>query len=255
MRRTVTAAALAILVTLPAAAQTPVLPAPGQADFADLTLNARTILSARIDKTKRVKEKRAPGLAPGFGRLLVRANVESVVAAPSAVPGRIEYLVDLPLDARGKVPEIEERKVLLFLDREHAPGEFVLSHKYGQQMWSVERETVAKRFAAERVDPAMLALKPERILSAFNVPGTLPGESESQIFIETESGNPMSLVILNRPDQEPRYAIATSDIIDASAAPPEAGSLAATLLACDLPETLPDTVLEERPAEMADALT
>ncbi len=251
-RIVVTVAAAICLLAAPAiAAESPV---PGRADLADMTLESDTILSATIAKTSKVSSERSPGLPSGYARLLVRANVDSLLTARSAVPGEIKYLVDVPLTPRGKVPKLKDQRVLLFLGREYAPGEFQLSHKYGQQIMDPAREADVRRFLKERADPQLAALKPTRIVSGFHVPGSLPGESESQIFVETESGRPMSLVVLNRPGETPRYAVATGDVIDASAAPPAKGSLVALMLACELPDALPQDVLQDQSRDNAAAL-
>lgn len=246
--------AAAVVCTLSSAGLAAESPVPGRADLADMALQSDTILSARITKTRKVSAERAPGLATGFVRLLVQADVETLISARSGVPAEIEYLVDLPLTARGTSPKLKDERVLLFLGREYAPGEFQLSHKYGQQLWQAARETDVRRFVKERADPKLSALKPTQIVSAFHVPGSLPGESESQIFVETESGRPMSLVVLNRPGETKRYAVATGDLIDASASPPEAGSLVALMLSCELPQALPSDILDTQPRQAATAL-
>ncbi|MGB7406231.1 MAG: hypothetical protein WA906_11120 [Pacificimonas sp.] len=217
-------------------------PVPGNADLADLVTESRTIVIADVDKTRRIRAEDAPGLAPDFARLLVQAKTAAVVAAARSVPAEMRYLVDLRRNDRGRAPDIEGARVILFLGAEGGPGEYALAHKYGQIRWSPERESLVKRYAASRADPELVALKPERVTSAFHVPGSLPGESESQIFVETEAGRPMSLVVLNRPGETPRYAVSTGDIIDTNAAPPEPGSLVALMLACELPEDLPDGI-------------
>ncbi|MBB5281453.1 hypothetical protein [Pacificimonas flava] len=235
----------AILVALPineGAAQ-PMSPQPnaGRADFADLALNATTVARAQIVDAKEVKRERAPGLAPGFRRFLVRAQVQSVLAAPAGVPGEITYLVDIPENERGRTPRMEGQIVLLFLGAEHAPGEFVLAHKYGQQAWSAGREQIVSRFLGERA-AAGGAPRAESISSAFHVPGSIPGESETQIFVRTQNGRPLSLVVLRRPGVDPHVVLSTGDIIDPNAPAPDAGSLSSVILACSLPAQLPQDI-------------
>ncbi|KAA5569740.1 hypothetical protein F3G50_31575, partial [Pseudomonas aeruginosa] len=56
--------------------------------------------------------------------------------------------------------------------------------------------------------------------NAFHVPGALPGEGETQVFLTTANGAPVSLSILRRPGEQPRWAVALSEIVDEAAAPP-----------------------------------
>ena len=224
------------------ALQAAAVPPPGRADLATLALQSDTVLRARIERAKEVKRERAPGLAPGFHRLLIRADTQNVVVAPERVPAEIEYLVDVPATSRGRAPKLEGQSVLLFLGREHAPGEYVLAHKYGQQPWTAEAEALAARYLRERAEAPNSFTRAEAVTSAFHVPGTLPGESESQIFIRTETGTPLSLIVLNRPGQAPRVSLATGDIIDPDAPAPDPASLSAVTLVCSLPPELPADV-------------
>ncbi|MBZ6379927.1 hypothetical protein B5C34_13940 [Pacificimonas flava] len=246
-------ASSATIVTFPLQAQPAVeIPVAATADLAELTLAAATIVRARIADTDEVRAERAPGLAPGFRRLLVEAEVVAVLAAPGAVPGDIRYLVDVPETRRGRAPRLEGEEVMLFLGPEHRPGEFALAHKYGQQSWSGGTDEAVRKLLNNRAQMRGLTLGDAAVTSAFHVPGTIAGESESQIFVRTGEGRPLSLVVLRRPGQAPRVSVATGDIIDPNAPPPERGSLPALVLACSLPESLPGEVLEG--SRDADAL-
>jgi hypothetical protein len=70
---------------------------------------------------------------------------------------------------------------------------------------------------------------------AFHVPGNLPGESETQIFLQTADSRPVSLSVLRRPGETPRWAVALSEIVDEAAVPPAPGTLLWYRLACTLP--------------------
>ena len=227
------------------------LPQPGLADLADLSLGATSGVRARIDDAREIRGDRAPDLAPGFRRFLVRADVGAVLAAPQSIPGEIRYLVDLPETDRGRAPRIEGSDVLLFLGPEDRPGEFRLAHKYGQQVWTAGRESDVRRLLQDRGALRGLGTERAEITSAFHVPGTLQGESESQIFVRSSEGRPLSLVVLRRPGAEPRVTVATGDIIDPDAPPPERGSLAALALSCSLPDELPTGVASDADQEAA----
>ena len=61
--------------------------------------------------------------------------------------------------------------------------------------------------------------------NAFHVPGTLPGEGETQIFVQTATGAPISLSILRRPGEQRRWAVALGEVVDDAAAPPPRDTL------------------------------
>jgi hypothetical protein len=80
---------------------------------------------------------------------------------------------------------------------------------------------------------------------AFHVPGSLPGESETQLFLRTADGRPVSLSVLRRPGELPRWAVSLSEIVDDAAAPPQRDTLLWYRLACTLPRLVPAHTLAE----------
>ena len=82
------------------------------------------------------------------------------------------------------------------------------------------------------------------VAQAFHVPGTIAGESETQIFLGTDSGNPVSLSILRRPGQSPRWGVAFGEIVDESAGQPARRTLGWYRLACGLPASLPRNAID-----------
>ena len=54
---------------------------------------------------------------------------------------------------------------------------------------------------------------------AFHSPGSLPGESETQLFLLATDNRPVSISVLRRPGQAPRWAVALGEIVDEAAAP------------------------------------
>jgi hypothetical protein len=77
------------------------------------------------------------------------------------------------------------------------------------------------------------------------VPGSLPGESETQIFLQTANGRPISLNVLRRPGETARWSVALSEIVDDAAEPPQRDTLLWYRLACTLPPQLPPQSLQE----------
>jgi hypothetical protein len=74
----------------------------------------------------------------------------------------------------------------------------------------------------------------------ISVPGNLAGESETQIFFATESGDPLAINVIRRPGMEPQWGVSYTEIVDQAARPPEAETLQWYRLACFLPREIPD---------------
>ena len=85
------------------------------ADIADLATEAPIALHARIREATVLKPERAPGVAAGHVRIYVEADVVSLIRGSGPLAARISYLVDLPVDAKGKPPKLKKKQpVLLF---------------------------------------------------------------------------------------------------------------------------------------------
>lgn len=208
------------------------------ADLAALSMAAPVVIRATVFKAERLKPRDAPDVAPGAARMLVSAATTSAIVAPGEVPPRITYLVDVPLDAHGKPPQLLRSDVLLFLRGNPAvPGEYTLVDAHGQIAWTAE-EDAAVRTVLTGVRSGTVPVV-TGITSAFRVPGAVPGEAESQFFLSTADGKPVSLVVLTRPGQARKLSIALGDVIDDAAAGVKPATLLWYRLACFLPKALP----------------
>lgn len=210
------------------------------------------MLDARIRSAARIKGPEAASAPPGHARFYVEADVLALIRSPDAMPARVGYVVDVPLDARGRVPKLNKQRVLLFARPVAGqPAMIQLPRRDAQRPWSAELDALVRRIAREMVDPAA----PPAITglgNAFHVPGTLPGEGETQIFVQTATGAPISLSILRRPGEQRRWAVALGEIVDDAAGPPPRDTLLWYRLACGLPRELPATSLTElEPANAA----
>lgn len=215
--------------------------APHYADLAPLVLSAPLILDATIRSAVTIKGAEAAGVDPGFIRLYVQADVNALIRGSQGVPPRVGYLVDLPADARGRAPRLKKVRVLLFARPVAGrPTQLQLVAKDAQRRWTPAAEALTRRIAQETVQPNQ---PPEitGIGNAFHVAGSLPGEGETQIFLTTEDGRPVSLDILRRPGEQPRWSVALSDVTDAAAQAPERDTLLWYRLACFLPSALPES--------------
>ena len=254
------AAALFAAAAAPAESAAPVAaaapaPAPTYADLADLALTAPVAAQVRIAKATPVKAERAPGLKPGMARFYVEAALVSLIRSPQSLPARLGYLVDLPLDSKGKAPRLRKGSEFLLLAAPVAgkPGELRLSAGDAQIPFTPERSATLRSIIRE----ASSASPPPRIAGigrAFHVPGAIRGESETQIFLQTAGGTPVSLTVLRRPGESPQWAVALNEIVDEAAEPPAPGTLLWYRLACGLPRALPRQSLAEADAEGAAAI-
>jgi len=226
----------------------------GYAQVAERVLAAPAIVDATIRQASRLKPDEAPGVRPGYARYYIVADVAALIRGPSGLPARLSYLADVPLDFRGKAPKLKKARVLLFARTVAGrPGEIQLVTLDGQRPWSPALDALTRSIAREVVAPdAPPAIT--GVGNAFHVAGSLPGEGETQIFLSTADGRPVSLSILRRPGEQTRWAVALSEIVDDAARSPERNTLLWYRLACGLPGELPTrSVAAMEPVDAATA--
>ncbi len=208
------------------------------ADIVDLADAAALVASARITRTMAVPPEQAVGVRPGFKRLYVEAQVTGLIRGEGGISPDVTYLFDAPLDARGRVPKLKKAQVILFARKGARPGEVQLVAPDAQLPSTPALLATVKTVLADLVANGA----PPRITGlgdAFHVAGTVAGEGETQIFLRTDTGEPVSLSILRRPGQPPSWAVALGEIVDEAAKAPQPGSLLWYRLACSLPPALP----------------
>ena len=226
------------------------------ADAADLALAAPVAAHVRLVRARALRPRDAADAPPGHRRFLVQADIVSLIRGPGALPARVSYLVDLPVDARGRAPRIAKRSEYLLLAAVPPgarPGELRLAAPDAQIPYS---PALAERFRAI-LREAAAADAPPRITAvgrAFHVPGSIPGESETQIFLQTAEERPVSLSILRRPGEQPRWAVSLSEFVDENAATPRRDTLLWYRLACTLPASLPRQSLAQASSGEAAAI-
>lgn len=236
----VSALALLVAAAAPADSQVPGAPALTYADLADLGLGAPIAAHVRVAKASTLKAEAAPGVQAGSARLLVEAQVVSLIRAPDGLAARISYVVDLPRDAKGRAPKLRKNSEFLILAAPvpGRPGEVRLAAPDAQIAYAPDRAEALRAILRE----ATGADAPPRISGigrAFHVPGAIRGESETQIFLLTAENRPVSLNVLRRPGETPLWSVALSEIVDDAAAPPARDTLLWYRLACTLPRNLP----------------
>ena len=223
---------------------------PSYTRFADLVVAAPTIVDAAIHDVVPLKGPQAAGVEPGFARTYIEADVAALIRGPAALPPTVGYIADIPLDSRGRIPKLRKARVLLFARPAAQAGQIQLVSADGQQPWSPEADALTRRIATELVAPNA----PPAVTGvghAFHTPGALPGEGETQIFLTTADGSPISLNVVRRQGEQPHWSPSIGDLADPNAQPPARNTLLWYRLACGLPAAIPDASLEG--VEPADA--
>jgi len=243
-------AAAACVLPCPALAQPaapqPMLPAATYADLADLTGQADVVALVEVRDQAVVEPERAPGLAPGHARLYIEGRTQALLAGRSALGESLTYLVDVPLGAKGKAPKLRKQRFIVYADPVAGrPGELRLVGREAQLPATPATEqlarTVIAALAAPDAPPAVTGIR-----DVMSVAGNLTGESETQLFLDTANGAPVSLSVIRRPGMEPQWGVSWSEIVDQSARPPQRETIEWYRLACFLPAQVPgDAYLQE----------
>lgn len=234
----------------PAAAPAPALP---YAQLTSLILRSPIIVDSVVRSAVKLTGPQAAGVAPGKMRLYVEADVLALVRGEAGLPARIGWVLDVTPDAAGRLPRLKKQRMLVFARA--IPGfaaQLQLTGDDAQQPWTPALDTRTRAIIRETINPDA----PPRITgvgNAFHVPGALPGEGETQVFLQTENGRPVSLSVLRRPGEAPRWAVALSEIVDEAAAPPPRDTLLWYRLACGLPPKLPDSAVAAMATDDADS--
>lgn len=250
------AAGLAAVMAQPVESQNvPPPPTASYADLADLALPAPLVAHIRVTDTDLLDQSEATNVAPGHRRFLVEAIVTALIRGPGASPQRVSYLIDLPNDSRGRPARIRKRDELLVFATPagNQPGEIRLVAPDGQIPYTPaladQLREILREASASDAPPRITG-----IVRAFHVPGSLAGESETQFFLQTADERPISLNVLRRPGEQPRWSVALGEIVDDAAAEPEPNSLLWYRLACGLPSILPRRALEDAGRDEARAI-
>jgi hypothetical protein len=208
------------------------------ADLADLADAATLVARAEVRSAVRLEPPQAPGIRPGMARFFVQARTRALLVG-GGLGESISYLADLPLDPNGRTPSLRKRAVLVFARPVAGrPGEIRLVAPDAQLRWSQPLEGRVRGILAELIAPGA-APRIRGVREAMHVRGNLVGEGETQVFLATAGGDPVSLTVLRRPGALPTWGVAFGEIVDQAARPPLPDSLSWYRLACFLPDQLP----------------
>lgn len=239
--RHVVLALLLMAATQPAAALT-------WTDWADLTLASPGVMIATVEKTGKLSRKTAPDVPPGEIRALIEARLNAVLKAPAILPARGEWLWQGAPDAKGRPPFAKQAAVIAFADPVSGSTnpevqQYRLTKPQAMQPWSADAEATIRAILAEAAKPDSRGLMVTQVSDGFHSVGTVDGQSESQFFLATESGRPMTLLVERTPGAAPVVKLATGEVID-GAGPVKPQTLRWRALACGLPAALPERLAE-----------
>jgi len=247
--------ALAAQQASAAAPQSLTAPAVTYPDLADLADSAPLVLRAQLSRLARVEPERAPGVRPGWGRFYAEAETGALLSGDALVGETLRYLVDLPLDSRGKPPRLIRKPVFLFAAPiAGKPGELRLVAPDAQVPWDAVSEASLRAILTELVSPGAPA-RVTGVREAMHVPGELAGEGETQIFLSTRDGSAASIAVTRHAGTAPSWGVSFSEVLDTSSQP-QRETLRWYRLACFLPAALPPgSNLSDGSAAQAQAQT
>lgn len=243
-RATAAGLAAALLAGLGSAASAqprtaPVPPPVTYADMADLVEASSMVALVEVRDQAVVEPARAAGVAPGHARLYIEARTLGVLWGRAGLGQQVAFLADVPLSADGKPPKLKKQQLMVFGSAVPSrPGTLQLSAPDAYLPATPENQqlarTVATQFAAAELPPRIRGVR-----DVMSVAGNLAGESETQMFVDTGNGAPVSLTVVRRPGMQPQWGVSWSEIVDQAAKPPEPNTIAWYRLACSLPARLP----------------
>lgn len=229
-------------------------PLPSYARIADLVTSVPGIASVTVKSATLVPRERAAGIAAENNRFLITAETMSLIRSNDVLSREASFLLDLPAAAYPKAPKWKGRTFLIFGKVGDRVDFFQLASSSAILPWSADAETLVRKvlgqFTAADAPPAI-----KQVNSAFHVQGTVQGEGETQIFLETTKGDQVSLSIVRRPDEQPQFGAALGEVVDEAASLPAPDTPLWYRLACGLPDRLPARALEGQDAAQAAAAT
>ncbi|GGD62605.1 hypothetical protein GRI62_13180 [Erythrobacter arachoides] len=214
---------------------------PTYADLVTLALASDLVAIVTVDDQTRFPPERAPDLPPERVRLYLETLTRNLLVSPTGVGGSLVFVTDLAREPNGDTPDLEGQDFVIFADQvRDRPGEVQLVARNalfpaGPRIEGRVRSVLRQLAAADR-PPQITGVR-----DVISVPGNLAGESETQMFVQTQGGTPVSLSVVRRPGMQPEWGVSLGEIVDTAARPPEAESLAWFRFACGLPRQLPDS--------------
>lgn len=237
-------AAISALSATPLAAQTAQNHAVSNvnftyADIADLVTEAPIVVDLQIRRIRKLPATQTAGVPANIARVLIEADVVTLLRGPGGVAAQQRFLVDLPKDARGKVPDLKKQRLFAFASPVAGRTDMLqLIRPDALVEYSAQTNAAVRNIVEETVKPGAPA-KITGVSSAFHSPGTILGEGETQIFLTTATGDPFGISVVSRGDTGRSWTVSTSEVISDAVPAPRRGTLLWYRLACGLPKQMP----------------
>jgi hypothetical protein len=229
-------------------------PVPSIAQDASYARLARAYLSesfvayVTVRGSKKLPKTIAPAL-PGRARFLVEADVIRVLKAPGVVNGRLTYVWEGPLDAKGKPPAFKKQDMLVFLRSLNDPAvPFQLAAPDKQFPWSAEAEGRLRAIAQEAQQASLRTINLTGVQSAFTTEADTPYARLTQFLFASRDGQLIGVTVRVKPDGT-GDVISSSEEILGGGMRLQANTLMWYHLACTTPVSLPADVLSDQPTD------
>ncbi len=227
------------------------------ADIADLSEAAPIIATVRVLSMKTVERPATEGATAKIKYHLVTGKIESLIRGKDGLPSKVYFLIEKPKSAKTANESANSgwqrnQTALIYAKQGNQPSALQLVSRNAAQKWSAEAEATTRAVTTELLS----ANSPPQIIGigdVFHVTGTIAGESETQIFLKTITGSPVSISILHRPGNSIKWGVSLGEIVDDAAVPPTSNTLLWYRLACSLPTTLPLQSTDNLPVLDAEA--
>jgi hypothetical protein len=223
---------------------------------ARLYLSSPVVARALVKGQSKLGKKEAaalPPLPPSQGRAMLEVELQGVLKAPDALPAKLKFLWQGPLDAKGKVPGFKKQTLLLFLSTATANGitGYGLTDVNSVRTWTAAEEAQLRAIAAAAQDPAQRGLAIKGVRTTFV---TVPENGDSDPFVHilfaTQSGAPLA-AILEQQGGAWRLRTTITDL-DQDAQAIQRQSLLWYHMACGLPAEPPSVVIRQPSAAESD---
>jgi hypothetical protein len=221
------------------------------ADVADLVVNAPLIVDVTIRKVTPVPAQQAVGVPANLQRMLIEGDVMALLRSKDGIGGTVRFLLDVPKDAKGKTPKLKKQRYFLFANKVAAmPGTIRLIRPNAVAEWSPANDNMVRAITREAVQldapQAITALT-----SASYSPGDIPGEGDTQIFLNAAGGQPYSISVTSRAGKPKSWTVSMSDLIEEGASAPKRNTILWYRLACGMPPKLGAEQIESVDTENA----
>ena len=212
-------------------------------DWADLSLASPVVIRGTVNRVDRLSKREAPDVPADEVRALVRADLSAALTSPVVLPAEAAWRWQGRADSKGKAPFGKGADLLLFGSAlsggtNPAVQPIQLTGRSGQRPWSAEADAIVRDVLKQALAPGARGLMVTGVRDAFFSEGEVAGASESQFFLRTEGGAPLTLVVRRDPARPVQVLVATGELVD-RAQPPRQRTLLWRGLACGMPVRLP----------------